>query len=177
LPVAGGLLYIEPYYVVSTGSSGYPTLQRIAVVFGDKVGFQSTLAAALNQVFGPGAAPPPAGGGQTGPTSSTSPGNTTSPSTGGGNTALQRAIAQAQAAYNAGQKALAQKTPDFAAYGRAQQQLQAALNAAAAAAKASSSASPTPKPSPSRTAAPNSTPTTTGSSATPTPGSSPTPTR
>lgn len=173
LPVAGGLLYIEPYYVVSTGSVGYPTLQRIAVVFGDQVGFADSLAKALNEVFGANAAPPPAGGGQTGPTSTSPPsGNTTPPTTGAGNTALAQAIADAQAAYTAGQKALAQKTPDFTAYGKAQQDLQDALNRAAAAAKAASS-SPSPTPSGSRS--PSATPTSGRSSATSVPGSTPSP--
>jgi uncharacterized membrane protein (UPF0182 family) len=174
LPVAGGLLYIEPYYVVSTGSGGYPTLQRIAVVFGDKVGFASTLADALNEVFGPGAAPPPAGGGSTGPTTSPAPGTTTPPTTGKGSTALQQAIADAQAAYTAGQKALAKDPPDFTAYGKAQQDLQAALGRAAGAAKAAP-ASPTPTSSGKASPSPSATPTAGRPAATPSVAGSPSP--
>jgi uncharacterized membrane protein (UPF0182 family) len=177
LPVAGGLLYIEPYYVVSTGSGGYPTLQRIAVVFGDQVGFQPTLAAALDQVFGQGAAPPPAGGGHTGPVQTSPPSKGASPPTSAGNTALQQAIAKAQAAYDDGQKALAKPTPDFAAYGKAQQELQAALEAAAAAAKATPSASASPKASGSASASPQAAPTASRPTATSAPGSSPSPSR
>ena len=177
LPVAGGLLYIEPYYVQSRGVGGYPTLQRIAVVFGDNVAFRPTLTQALEDIFGAGNAPAPAGGGHTGPTTPSSPGTTTTPPTGGGkNTALEQAIAQAQTAYDAGVKALAKNPPDFTAYGKAQQQLQAALTAAAKAASAAASPSPTSKTSPSPGATSKTTPTS-APTTTPAPGSSPTPTR
>ncbi|WP_322768046.1 UPF0182 family protein, partial [Frankia sp. Cr1] len=52
LPVAGGLLYIEPYYVQARENAVYPTLQRVAAVFGDRIGFAPTLDEALRQVFG-----------------------------------------------------------------------------------------------------------------------------
>src|SRR4051794_5900237 len=55
LPVADGLIYVQPYYVQSTGDLGYPTLQYVAAVYLDRVGFASTLSGALEQVFGPGA--------------------------------------------------------------------------------------------------------------------------
>ena len=181
LPVAGGLLYIEPYYVQSRGSGGYPTLQRIAVVFGDNIAFKPTLTQALEDIFGAGNAPSPAGGGHTGPVTPTSPGTTTTPpptggNNGGTNTALERAIAQAQAAYDAGQKALAKSPPDFAAYGKAQQQLQAALDAAASAASAAASPSANPKTSPSPGTTAKSTPTS-APTTTPPAGGTPTPTR
>ena len=52
LPVGGGMLYVQPVYVQSSGASSYPTLQRVLVNFGEKVGFAPTLDEALDQVFG-----------------------------------------------------------------------------------------------------------------------------
>src|SRR6185312_10586782 len=41
LPVAGGVLYVEPVYVSAAGTStSYPLLRKVLVGFGDKVGFQ-----------------------------------------------------------------------------------------------------------------------------------------
>lgn len=51
LPVGGGLLYVQPVYVQSTGSTKYPQLRSVLVGFGDKVGMGSTLKEALDQVF------------------------------------------------------------------------------------------------------------------------------
>ena len=39
LPVGAGLLYVEPIYVEASGGTGYPTLRRVAMVFGDQVGY------------------------------------------------------------------------------------------------------------------------------------------
>ena len=52
LPLGGGLVYIEPVYVQSSGSTSYPLLKKVLVAFGDQVGFADTLDEALNQVFG-----------------------------------------------------------------------------------------------------------------------------
>ncbi len=60
LPVGGGLLYVQPVYLKSTGETSYPTLQRVLVAFGDKIGFAPTLDEALNQLFGGRSVPPPA---------------------------------------------------------------------------------------------------------------------
>ena len=43
LPVGGGMLYVQPVYVQSSGDAKYPRLQRVLVSFGDKVGFAPTL--------------------------------------------------------------------------------------------------------------------------------------
>ena len=43
LPVAGGVLYVEPVYVRSTGADGYPLLQKVLVGFGNKVAMEDTL--------------------------------------------------------------------------------------------------------------------------------------
>jgi uncharacterized membrane protein (UPF0182 family) len=52
LPAGGGMLYVQPVYLKSTGETSYPTLQRVLVAFGDKIGFAPTLDEALNQLFG-----------------------------------------------------------------------------------------------------------------------------
>ncbi|GAA0538467.1 UPF0182 protein [Saccharopolyspora subtropica] len=55
LPVAGGLLYVEPIYIQRNEAEAYPQLARVLVSFGGKVGFSETLAGALEEVFGSGA--------------------------------------------------------------------------------------------------------------------------
>ena len=122
LPVGGGLLYVQPVYVRATSNAAaYPLLQKVLVSFGEKIGFDDTLKGALDQVFGG--------------NSGTSTSNT--PSTGGTGTttntsnALAQALASAQKALADSQAALAKG--DFAAYGKAQDRLKAAIEAAVAA--------------------------------------------
>jgi uncharacterized membrane protein (UPF0182 family) len=52
LPVGGGLLYVQPVYVQSTGETSYPLLQKVLVAFGDQIAFEDTLDNALNVLFG-----------------------------------------------------------------------------------------------------------------------------
>ena len=52
LPVGGGLLYVQPVYVRSTGDTSYPLLRKILVSFGDKIAFEDTLDEALDSLFG-----------------------------------------------------------------------------------------------------------------------------
>jgi uncharacterized membrane protein (UPF0182 family) len=154
LPVAGGILYVEPVYISATGETGYPLLQKVLVGFGNKVSFSNTLAQGIADVFGTSTSTNP-GGNNTGP--SVTPTPTPSGSTGTAQQRLAVALAEAQAAYDAGRAALAKG--DFTAYGEAQKRLEAALAAAAAAQKElggpvvtpstspGASASPTPSPS------------------------------
>lgn len=151
LPIGGGVLYVQPVYVKSTGSTSYPTLQRVLVAFGNKIGYAATLNAALDQLFDgdSGAAAgdanvvkDPAAAG------SSTEGSKAPPSA---NPALAKALSDANQAIKDGQAALAKS--DFAAYGVAQKSLQDALNAAIA---ADSAAAPTPSAAPS--AAPSATP-------------------
>jgi len=52
LPMGSGLLYVMPIYTMRAAGSGtYPTLQFVAVRFGDHVGIAATLQEALDQVF------------------------------------------------------------------------------------------------------------------------------
>ena len=121
LPVGGGLLYVQPVYVRATSNAAaYPLLQRVLVSFGEQIGFDNTLKGALDQVFG----------GNSG-TSGTP--NTNTSVNSGSNTALASALASAQRALADAQAALTKG--DFAAYGKAQERLKAAIQAAVAAQK------------------------------------------
>ncbi|HET6241187.1 MAG TPA: UPF0182 family protein, partial [Arthrobacter sp.] len=131
LPVGGGLLYVQPVYLRSTGETSYPTLQRVLVAFGDKIGFAPTLDEALNQLFGGNSgatAGDSANNGQT--PASPAPGEATPPGTGttDAKAELKAALDEANAAIKAGQEALAKG--DFSAYGEQQRRLAAALQKA-----------------------------------------------
>ncbi|WP_427019017.1 UPF0182 family protein [Pseudarthrobacter sp. P1] len=162
LPVGGGLLYVQPVYVKSTGATSYPTLQRVLVAFGDKIGYAATLNEALDQLFGGNSG---AQAGDAGKDATTPPGSAGSSSGSGSGTggatdpgaqaALVQALKDANQAIKDGQDALAKG--DFAAYGAAQAKLKTAIDAALAAeAKlgALPSATATATPSPSATPAP-----------------------
>ncbi|GGF26601.1 UPF0182 family membrane protein [Subtercola lobariae] len=132
LPVGGGLLYVQPVYVQSRGETSYPLLQKILVGFGDKIAFEDTLDAALDDLFG-GDSGATAGDGNTPvPSTGAGTGTTTDPATPAtNNAALQTALNNAQAALDARDAAL--KAADWAAYGVADAQLKAAVDAAIAA--------------------------------------------
>lgn len=51
LPIGGGLLYVQPVYIQSTGSTQFPLLQRVLVAFGNDLGFGETLDEALDDLF------------------------------------------------------------------------------------------------------------------------------
>jgi uncharacterized membrane protein (UPF0182 family) len=64
LPVAGGLLYMEPIYIERANQdTSFPQLAKVLVGFGGKIGYDSRLDVALSQVFGPGTTTPATGGG------------------------------------------------------------------------------------------------------------------
>ncbi|WP_427006755.1 UPF0182 family protein [Pseudarthrobacter sp. H2] len=158
LPVGGGMLYVQPVYLKSTGETSYPTLQRVLVAFGDKIGFAPTLDEALNQLFGGNsgaAAGDSANKGQT-PGTPATPGTT--PGTGpvDAKADLKAALDEANAAIRAGQDALAKG--DFAAYGEQQKKLAAALQKAIdAEGKLGTAATPAPSATPSAAATPSGT--------------------
>ena len=55
LPVAGGLLYVEPVYIERAGqSASYPVLARVLVSYNGRVGYDASLQGALEDVFGAG---------------------------------------------------------------------------------------------------------------------------
>ncbi|WP_211096853.1 UPF0182 family protein [Arthrobacter echini] len=153
LPIGGGIAYVQPVYVQSSGSSSFPVLRRVLVSFGDNVGFAPTLDEALDQVFGGdsgatagdeenvGATPddpaaPPAGADGDTPAPEATPTPAPAPSEAGapGGTTddpaadLRAALDDANAAIQDGNAALSAN--DFAAYGEAQDRLQDALQRA-----------------------------------------------
>jgi hypothetical protein len=126
LPVSGGMLYVEPVYVRATQGQGFPLLRKVLVSFGDTTVLRNTLQDALISVFsGTGT------GTGTGGTDTDTGGDGAGEPTDDAAADLDKAIADAQAAYQKGEDALA--AGDFAAYGRAQDELKAALDRAAAA--------------------------------------------
>ena len=127
LPVGGGILYVQPVYLKSTGETSYPTLQRVLVAFGDKVGFAPTLDAALKQLFG-GDSGASAGDSANNGQTPAAPGATPPTVSVGAQADLKAALEAANAAIKAGQAALA--AGDFATYGDQQKKLAAAIQSA-----------------------------------------------
>lgn len=143
LPVADGFLYVEPVYIRQRNQLSYPQLARVLVSYGAKIGFASTLNEALDQVFGAGtgaaATTPPLGDTSTPPTTPTTPTSPTTPpaNSGGSNPALDKAVADIQAALS--QLKAAQQSGNFTDQG-------AALSALDAATKEYTAAKPTTTP-------------------------------
>jgi hypothetical protein len=151
VPVGGGLLYVEPVYVQAEAETSFPLLRKVLVSFGNDVAFEDTLEQALDSLFrGQGVVPPaeptqPEPGGEPGVDQ---------------NEALDQALADAQAAIEDAEQALADG--DFAAYGQAQEDLRDAIARAVEAQRAggtTSSPSPSPTGSPTGTSSPSPSPT------------------
>jgi len=127
LPVGGGLLYVQPVYVQSTGETSYPLLQKVLVAFGDQIAFEDTLDKSLDVLFG-GDSGATAGDTSVPPTTTpTEPGAETPPTppTSTGDPAkdaqLKSLLAVAKQALADKQAALTAN--DFAAYGVADKKL------------------------------------------------------
>jgi uncharacterized membrane protein (UPF0182 family) len=122
LPIADGMLYVQPVYVQSAGETSFPLLQKVLVKFGQDIGFADTLDDALNQVFqgdsGASAGDEDAATGETG-AEGADPAETTAQAR------LQSALNRASAAMEESQEALS--TSDFGAYGEAQDKLKSAV--------------------------------------------------
>jgi uncharacterized membrane protein (UPF0182 family) len=129
LPVGGGLVYFEPVYVSqsSGASSGsYPTLQRVLVYYGGRIGFAPTLDGALAQVFtGVQGQPSPPPKGTTPP-----PPKGTSPKA---NATVLKFLRQAETFYGQAQQEL--KSGNLAAYARDIAKVKGALDKAKQAAQ------------------------------------------
>jgi uncharacterized membrane protein (UPF0182 family) len=145
LPVANGFLYVEPVYIRQKNQNSYPQLARVLVAFGPKIGFDSTLKGALDQVFGAGTGDNTATPTQppTGPTTPTTP---TTPPPAGSNPALDKAAADIQSAIDQYQAAM--QSGDFAKQGSALQALDTATKAYSTALAAAGGASTTPTTTP-----------------------------
>lgn len=154
LPVAGGILYVQPVYVQSSGDAKYPRLQRVLVSFGDKVGFAPSLEEALNQVFGGSSGAKidkPTGSNSSQPADSS--GSNQQKSDAARSPSLKQALSDASKAMADSDAAL--KKGDWAAYGEAQKRLNDAIQKAVELeGKQSTSASGDVSASPSATASP-----------------------
>ncbi len=137
LPIAGGLLYVEPVYIErSNQESSFPQLSRVLVSFGGKIGYAPTLAEALTQVFGsagtatttPGQAVTPQA--PQVPAATPQQGTAQAPAAGGAATAASPQVTSAVNAMNDALARLrtAQQQGDFAGIGQAQQDLANAIN-------------------------------------------------
>ena len=129
LPVGGGLLYVQPVYVQSTGSTSYPLLKKILVAFGDKIAFEDTLTQALDVLFGGNSGVDTATNATDVP--ATDSGTTTNPTTAVSNAALDAALQDAKTAIS--DREAARIAGDWTAFGEADARLTAALDRALAA--------------------------------------------
>ncbi|MFH8723927.1 UPF0182 family membrane protein [Streptomyces termitum] len=132
VPLDGGFLYVEPVYAQGRNAL-YPLLKKVAVSYvdadqpdgdttKDTTVFENNLTTALNAVFGvEGTTPPTTPPGTDQPTKPQPPASA--------DAELKKAIADAQKAYDDGEAALAKQ--DWTAYGKAQDELQKALQRAA----------------------------------------------
>ena len=131
LPVAGGLLYVQPVYIESTGETSYPLLEKVLVAFGDQIAFEDSLDQALDALFGgdsgfdPNETDAPVAD-DAGEEPVTEPAPTDS-----GNTALDEALTAASSALADKQAAL--MAGDLAAFARADDRLTRAIEDALAA--------------------------------------------
>lgn len=138
LPLGGGLVYVEPVYVKSSGATSYPLLKKVLVAFGDQVGFANTLNEALNQVFDGNSGAQAGDGENQGSSGNPSDsGAADDKADGSGSTAnTNRNPELSQALQDAG-KAMkdadsAMKKGDWSGYGEAQKRLEEALDKAMA---------------------------------------------
>lgn len=137
LPVGGGLLYVQPVFVQSSGGTQLPTLQRVLVAFGDRIAFENTLNEALDTLFGgdsgatagdtdvpPDANPTPTPTPTPTPSETGDAGETPAPTVPPADE-YQAALQEAQDAMMDRQAAL--QAADWAAYGEADARLTAAV--------------------------------------------------
>jgi len=144
LPVAGGLLFVEPVYIERANQEvSYPQLARVLVFYNGRVGFDATLAGAIDQVLpGASAVVPTVPGqaqaqapAQAGIPVPTGPPGTSNPQVTAAASAIQQAITDLKSANQRG---------DFEAQGRAL----AALDAAVQQFQQANGQAPAPAPAP-----------------------------
>ena len=122
LPVGGGLLYVQPVYIQSTGETSFPLLQKILVAFGDQIAFEDTLDQALTSLFGSsGMNPTPI---PTDPDAEPTEPGTEVPVSPNLELALQQALEAIQ------EKEAAMASGDWSAFGKAEEKLKRAIQAA-----------------------------------------------
>jgi uncharacterized membrane protein (UPF0182 family) len=146
LPVAGGLLFVEPVYIERANQEvSYPQLARVLVFYNGRVGFDATLAGALDQVLPGASAVVPSVPGQAqaqapaqaGAPAPAAPPGTSNPQVAAAASAIQQAITDLKAASQRG---------DFEAQGRALAALDAAVQQFQQANGQTSTPAPAPAP-------------------------------
>ncbi|MFJ1863283.1 UPF0182 family protein [Streptomyces sp. NPDC088097] len=120
VPMDGGMLYVEPVYVRSSGLK-YPLLRKVLVTYGGQTAFEDTLEKALNVVFGAEAPTIP-----TTPEKPPGEGTTTPPTA--QDPTVKAALDDAKKAIDAAEKA--RQGGDWTAFGKAQDDIKAALQRA-----------------------------------------------
>jgi uncharacterized membrane protein (UPF0182 family) len=145
LPVAGGLLYVEPLYAEGQGNTSYPQLRGVIVAFGENIGYGESLQAALTDLFsdnpsGNGNGTGNGGGNQTPPSSTSPPPSSSAPTPPPSDVAdltrqAQQAFKKMQDAFNG--------NGSVQDYQKAQRDLEQALNGLQ---KLGATNVPTPKP-------------------------------
>ncbi|WP_327047756.1 UPF0182 family protein [Microbispora sp. NBC_01189] len=173
LPFGGGLLYVEPVYIQPRAESSgkYPTLRKVLVLFGEKVGFGDNLSEALQQVFGGTVATPPEQTPDQQPEQQPEQQPDQSTQQPANSSALSSALDRAERAFEDSQKALSDTPTDWKAYGDAQNALKKALDDLAKL-KSGTSSSATPAPSGSATPSASASPSGSPAAAAPTPAPS-----
>jgi uncharacterized membrane protein (UPF0182 family) len=174
LPLGNSFMYVEPLYVQSdtTNSSTFPTLQRVLVIYGNHIGYDASLSAALSDIqlgitpgstLNTGTTTTPPAGGTTTPSNSTSPsapssGSSVTPPTNGTTSSPQSVntlldeVNTAKTALNA-----AYDTHNAVTIARAQARYDVLANQLVAALNKSKSATPKPNSTPKSTPTPTST--------------------
>ena len=127
IPIEDSLLYVEPVYLEAKNSS-IPEVKRVIVAYGDQIAYETTLAEALNSLFGEGSA-----------TESPGSGDAQAQEGAKQETLSQTELAQkAQEAFNNAESA--QRDGDWAKYGEYLDELRDYLNQLAPAQDESSGA-------------------------------------
>ncbi|MCY0948411.1 UPF0182 family protein [Streptomyces sp. H27-S2] len=120
VPLDGGMLYVEPVYVRSSGLK-YPLLRKVLVTYGGQTAFEDTLEKALNVVFGAEAPTVPVPPNQPPGEGTVTPPVIQDPTVKAALGDAQKAIEDAEKARQAG---------DWTAFGKAQDDIKAALKRA-----------------------------------------------
>ncbi|WP_244502266.1 UPF0182 family protein [Streptomyces oceani] len=115
VPLKGGLLYVEPIYLRGADTN-YPRMRKVVATFGDKIAYENTLAEALNEIF-------PTDGESGGEGDGDGGGEKDEPPA--GDTSLKKAIQDVGDAWEKVNKA--REEGDWSAEGRAQEELQEAI--------------------------------------------------
>ncbi|WP_244929431.1 UPF0182 family protein [Nocardioides sp. W7] len=103
VPIANGLMHVEPIYAVRVGSSGgYPILQYVVVSIGDEIGIGTTLTDAIGDALTGISAPPPGDEGEG------EPGDQPTEPQGSTEERIRALLARAEAAFAEADAALAE---------------------------------------------------------------------